>query len=128
MISLNAEVLESAFGRPGERGDAATIDHTAAYLMDATEELLDWSARLRGTAVPTILGRSFELAAELTTQPLNEIYVFTDQILAENDRIPAMWGQERSERVVITLTLKLTMDKRAMDDFTREMDEVSSQF
>jgi hypothetical protein len=125
MTSLSPAVQETAFGKPDEPGDPEAIDQIASFLVDSAEHMLDWSARLRGVAVPERLSRVFALAADLTTRPLEDIDVFIGDLVQAADLIPSTWHSDHTKSLDITLTLTLTVDKKLMKQFTRELRRAS---
>lgn len=123
--SLDPRVQEAAFGKLGEPGQAASIDEMASYLIDSAEHMLNWSARMRGTAVPDQVRRVFSLAAELTSQPLREIDQFICSLVATFDQIPSRWAIKYTEPLYVTLTLELTVDKNLLKEYRRELKRAS---
>jgi hypothetical protein len=101
---------EDAFGKPGEPGDVALIEHFAGWVIEVYRRLLDWAATVRSVDVP----EEFELAVELASQaadlPLERIRSFIDETVAAVDQLPAKLTAPESKREPIELRLTLTLE------------------
>jgi hypothetical protein len=101
---------EDAFGKPGEPGDPALIEHFAGWVIELYRRMLDWAATVRSAGVP----EEFELAVELASQaadlPLERIRSFIDETVAAVDQLPAKLVAPKSKREPIELRLTLTLE------------------
>lgn len=75
-----------AFGPGGRAGDSDRIRHLANQFTKSYENLLDWSADLRGTATPARFSALYAATAQLADQPLKEIEEFVAQLVAATER------------------------------------------
>lgn len=116
---LSEESQLRCFGAPGEPGDQEQIQHLAERLIDVYRELLDWSARVRGAAVPERYERLFEIASKYVDGPIRQFREFVDRVVAEMDRVPAALRDETPFTIALTLTLEL--DDGVEDEFSREL-------
>ena len=118
-----------AFGRPGEPGDAALIQHFAGWIIEVYRRLLDWAGVVRSAGVPD----EFELAVELSSQaadlPLEQIRSFIDETVAAVDQLPAqlMAHREEHEPIELRLTLTLEADNELMGAAVDELRRVLGQ-
>ncbi|SFR15266.1 TIR domain-containing protein [Lentzea waywayandensis] len=78
--------LQMAFGPAGRPGDSDKIKYLANSFVEQYENLLDWSADLRGTATPDRFTALYKAAAQLADQPLKQIEQFADEFAAASDR------------------------------------------
>src|SRR4051794_31807132 len=67
---LSPESTERAFGALGVAGDADRIQHLGTRLMDVWRELLTWSADIRGTMVPDVYRKVFEIPGSFADTPI----------------------------------------------------------
>lgn len=122
---FDSRAQEAAFGAPGEPGDPGRIEHLARCLISLYEELLDWTANLRGINAPAQLRKCLDLTAQLVNQPLWQIRGFIDDLVAEMDAVPARL--ERGEKVEINMTLTLEADEQLVATITQEMALICEQ-
>jgi hypothetical protein len=101
---------EDAFGKAGESGDVALIQHFAGWIIEIYRRLLDWAGTVRSAGVP----EEFDLAVELSSQaadiPLERIRSFIDATVAAVDQLPAKLAVPDNERKPIELRLTLTLE------------------
>jgi hypothetical protein len=121
MKLLNRQVTESAFGPLGQPGDPVQIEYLGQRLVSVYEEFLDWSARVRGAAIPDSLERAFELAATFMDAPIREIREFMDQIITATERLPEQLASGGDTPITLTFSLVLTIDDNTVREFGREM-------
>jgi hypothetical protein len=118
---LDTNAQERAFGPPGVSGDAVQIEHLGHLLLDVYENLLDWSARVRGTTASDQFTRLFELVASFADNPINEMRAFIDQYVAEADSLPERLADENHEPIHIVMYLTFTFDEHLSAEYNREM-------
>jgi TIR domain len=118
---LGSKAQERAFGPPGVSGDPVEIEHLGRLLLDVYENLLDWSARVRGTTTSEHFTRLFELLASFADNPINEMRAFIDQYVAEADSLPERLARENHDPIHRAVYLTLTLDKRLGAEYNREM-------
>lgn len=116
---LDPRAQERAFGPPGQPGDPALIEHIATRLVEVYEEMLDVAATLRGVGVSREMVPLMGATAQLTDTPLRRIRDFIDQLVAEVDSLPERLALDKP--ITISLTLTLTIDKKALKHFEQEM-------
>lgn len=118
---------EDAFGKPGESGDAALIEHFACWIIEIYRRLLDWAGTVRSAGVP----EGFELAVELSSQaadvPLERIRSFIDETVLAFDQLPAKLAAPRDEREPVEVTLTLEADHDLMEAAVDELGRVLGQ-
>lgn len=115
---LGEDVQERAFGKPGEPGDADLIQHSAKRLISIYEDILEWSAHLRGTAVPDEFRPVFDLAARFADNPVREFREFVAHVVTEMDKLPEHLARpEPREPLAINLQLVLTIDDEVVEAF-----------
>jgi hypothetical protein len=116
------ESQEWALGRRGEPGDPVKIDHYAQRIISLYDELMDWSARVRGIRARPEYTRLVGLAAQFADLPLRQMRAFFDDFVREVSTIPARI--EAGERVRLNMTLRLDIDNAISDAFLREYERV----
>jgi hypothetical protein len=84
---ISPAVQEEAFGRPGEDGDAEAIRHMAMRLSSIYEDLMDWTARVRGAAMPAEFAWAVELLADISGHTILAYREFVDSLVAQIDRL-----------------------------------------
>ncbi|MET9230929.1 TIR domain-containing protein [Lentzea sp. NPDC003310] len=75
-----------AFGPAGRPGDKDKIRLLANKFVEQYENLLDWSADLRGTTVPDRFENLYATAAKLTDAPLRQIEQFVEEFTTASER------------------------------------------
>jgi hypothetical protein len=118
---LETKAKERAFGPPGVPGDPVQIEHLGRLLLDVYENLLDWSARVRGTTTSEEFTRLFDLLARSADNPINEMRAFIDQYVAEANSLPERLSDENNDPIEIVMYLTFTFDKQLGAEFNREM-------
>ncbi|MCX2953151.1 toll/interleukin-1 receptor domain-containing protein [Lentzea sp. NEAU-D7] len=75
-----------AFGPAGRPGDKDKIRLLANRFVEQYENLLDWSADLRGATTPDRFTTLYATAAQLADQPLKQIEQFVEDFTAASER------------------------------------------
>jgi hypothetical protein len=119
MQLLSPAALEPAFGRPGEPGDPALIEHLCRRFIDVYEALLDWATRFRAARVPLPFQPVFETASRFVDKPLETIREFVQANVRELDRLPERMKNE--ETITIQMILTLEIDDDVMREFEQRM-------
>lgn len=113
------DVLERAFGSPGQAGDPDRLRQLAERWTSVYADLLSWASRLRAANKSSTYVTLFEAVARLIDQPIQEYRDFVDELLREVDRLPqAIRSGQPTE---INLTLTLSMDAAAQAAFQKEL-------
>lgn len=119
------DAQQSAFGEPGEPGDAVRIEHFATWLMNAYEDMLDWGAELRSLDTAPELKRAIELAAMAADRPLNEVRAFVDRVISGTEAIPEHLAKPKADQeaapLAIEATLEVTIDSALMSETLSEL-------
>lgn len=119
MKSLDPASQRWAFGEPGEPGNADNIIRLAERLIRSYEDMLDWSADLRGTMTSTRLRRAIELASQMLDLPIRQVDEFIDNYVEL--LVPALERLARGESVSLSLSLTLTADENLAKQIHREL-------
>jgi hypothetical protein len=108
---------EDAFGKPGEPGDAALIEHFANWIVEAYRRLLDWAGTVRSADVPEEFQLAIELSSQAADLSLERIRTFIDEMVDAADQLPAKLAAPETKREPIDLQLTLTLeaDSELMD-------------
>jgi hypothetical protein len=85
---ISPAVQEESFGRPGEDGDAEAIRHMAMRLNSIYEDLIDWTARVRGATMPAEFAWAVELLANVNGHTILAYREFVDELVAQIDQLP----------------------------------------
>lgn len=125
---------ERAFGRPGEPGDAALVQHLAQRTIDGYAELMAWARRLRSMRVPAAMQEVFRLAAAMMDTPVEECREYVDQAVAQLDPMADLIARAdadpditEEDPLTVTIRLTLTIDDEAVDAFNAELRRVENE-
>jgi len=123
MMVFPENIQEEAFGPPGVPGNSDNIIHLGGRIVSAYEEILDWASEIRGAVYPESMRRMADLAAQMATQPAEDIREFIDVVLFEVSKVPGLLALPDSH-VEINLALTVTADDDAVRAFTEEVKSV----
>jgi hypothetical protein len=115
------EAQTAAFGPPGVPGDPAQIEHIGRRLVGIYEDLLNWSARVRGAMTSDDLKRLFEIASRFVDKPLLQFREFIVNFAAEADRIPERLESPGDRPIRLEFELVLDLDRRTQAQLHREL-------
>jgi hypothetical protein len=101
---ISPAVQEGAFGRPGEDGDAEAIRHMAMRLNSIYEDLIDWTARVRGATLPAEFAYAVELLGDVGGHTISAYRRFIDTFVAQNDRLPEQIAMGKPMTPDLTVT------------------------
>lgn len=121
---LDPPAQEQAFGRPGEPGNVALIEHMATRLIDLYSLLLEWAEETRALRVPDEAKRLRELLARFASQPLQCTHDFVDEYIASLERaISRLAAGEGHQEISMQLTFEIEDDllKEYKKEFRRVM-------
>jgi hypothetical protein len=104
---ISPAVQEGAFGRPGEDGDAEAIRHMAMRLNSIYEDLIDWTARVRGATLPAEFACVVELLGNVADRTISEYRGFVDTFVAQNDRLPEQIAMGKPMTPDLTVTFSI---------------------
>lgn len=125
---LNDTALTSAFGPPGEPGDADRIRHVAAAVVDVYGAMLHWASETRGALAPEEAEPVYLALSDFVRTPLRQIRDFVEEM--DNGVRPAIEalraGDKPEEPVRLTFTLTLTIDEEATSRFEAELTALSA--
>ena len=127
---LSVEMQESAFGKPGEPGDAARIKHMAGRLCGLHEECLDWAARVRGTTAAEDFRPALSLLGRYMDQPIESFRDFVDSFVEKADQFPEWLAKAEEERGRLDISLSLVFDvpEDLSEAFSLEMDRLIAKY
>lgn len=119
---FSPQLKESAFGAIGQSGDPASIEYLGQRLLTIYENLLDWSARIRGASTSAELRPLFRLAASFVDEPITQFRDFIDHYVATCDLLPERLANADDDNPITgTFVLSLTIDDRKARELQREM-------
>jgi hypothetical protein len=124
---FDPEVLERAFGVPGEEGDPDKIKHVAEGVIRVYESMMNWAAELRNTSVPGDYVDLNELTARMTEGPVEQIRDFIQLVADRVARIPILTEQAKKEGATaeapmeIELALVLEIDSENQKQLDAEI-------
>lgn len=107
---MDQQVQERAFGAPGEAGDAERLLHMATRWTGIYEGFLDWTARLRGTTVPSRYAEVVEALAQFSDASIENYRAFVTRFVEQVDRVPAAIKSGETLQVDMTLVLEIPDD------------------
>jgi hypothetical protein len=116
---------DRAFGRPGEPGDSALIQHMASRLIDLYALLLEWAEETRALRVPDWAERLKEIAVTLVRQPIERTHDFVDEFIANLEKVIAKSAEGDTAPVTITMELIYEIDDSVIAEFDRELRRVN---
>jgi hypothetical protein len=114
---FDPDLLEQAFGMPGEVGDSERVIQIAKGVVQVYESMMDWAAALRNARVPSDYGELVELTARMADGPIRQIREFIQIAADQIARIPALVKQAAAEGateqspMTVDLTLQLELDQ-----------------
>ncbi len=122
---INETVLTSAFGAPGEPGDATTIRHVAGRVVEVYASLLAWAADARGALVPSKAEPIYWIISEIVDLPIHQIRDFaTDLDVKLRPAIEAIRGGNAPEEPVrMDFTLKISIGSGVMERYQTTLEE-----
>jgi hypothetical protein len=124
---LSSAAQKAAFGKPGEAGEPARIEHMARRLMGLYEECLDWATRLRGTTTSEEeFSHALQLASRFMDAPIEEFRSLVDRAVANLDRIPGAVAND--EPFALSLEVTLTIPDGLVAEFSEEMDRLGIEY
>jgi hypothetical protein len=103
------------------------IEYLARRVIEVYENLLDWSARIRGVLTSSDLDRAFELLASYADNPIEQTRAFIDQYVDEVRRLPERLNDPdrladpNREPLHIMIPVTWKLDERLSSEFDREM-------
>ncbi|HEV2754455.1 MAG TPA: hypothetical protein VG318_01595 [Actinomycetota bacterium] len=122
---LGADVQEKALGRPGEPGDAERINRLADRIISIYEDLLDWAARIRGTAVSEEFRGAFDIAARFVDVPIEQFRDFVFRTVESFDGLTAyLEAPEPKAPLEVTLELVVTTDRNVLKAYNSELKRI----
>jgi TIR domain-containing protein len=104
---ISPAVQEGAFGRPGEDGDAEAIRHMAMRLNSIYEDLIDWTARVRGATLPAEFAGVVELLGHVGGRTISAYRKFVDTFVAQNDQLPEQIAMGKPMTPDLTVTFSI---------------------
>lgn len=116
---------EQAFGKPGEPGNAALIEHMALRLIDLYALLLSWAEDTRALRVPNWAEQLKESAVEFIRQPLQRTHDFVDEFTTQLEQAIADLADGKCNQVTITMALTFSIEDSVVRKFDREFDRVT---
>jgi hypothetical protein len=126
---FDAISMEQAFGKSGEPGDPARIEHLARRLTETYEAMMDWSAEIRNTNAPSEYAEIVELYARLANGPVRQIRDFIQEVADKTTRLPilAMNGTEENPAVV-EFKLTLSLEDGLEDQLTAALEKLRAEY
>jgi len=113
---FDPEILEQAFGPPGQPGDSGRIVHVARGVIQVYESMMDWAAELRSTSLASDYHEILELTARMANGPVRQTRDFIQQSADQIARIPVLIEEAKSKGATtespmeVELTLHVALD------------------
>lgn len=121
-VAFEPELLQRAFGAPGEHGDPERIEHVARAILQMYESMMDWGASLRNTVVPPRYEELLELVARMVDGPLRQIREFIQAVADQVARVEILLEEAtESDPNEVSFTLDLSPD----GDLLKEIQEAA---
>lgn len=120
---MSPAAQERAFGRKGEDGDPEAIAHLAMRMSSIYDDLMDWTAKLRGTIMPSEFRRAIALLASFNQSPISAYRKFVDDFVEQNDRLPAQIAA--GEPVQLHMVLTFTIPPETTAAYKAELDRIT---
>lgn len=116
---MEPDILERAFGKPGETGDSDRIRHLAVRWNSVYSDLMKWSARIRGASHRDRFDNIFELEARFVGGPIQQYRDFVEHFIDTLDGVPQALAA--GENLKIEMTLTLTIEDGLVEEYNLEM-------
>lgn len=113
-LLFKSEAKARALGDLGEVGDPVAIDALANEYLAIYEELMDWSARIRGGRISGKYVQLADIGAQIYDMPITLMRSFVE------DFADGMSKFQAGEPVDLQLTLTLDLDSAVLDKFLQE--------
>lgn len=117
--AMDSKVQEKAFGAPGQSGDAERILHMAMRWTSVYRDFMDWSAKVRGTVVPSAYEYVVAALARYSEASVENYRGFVDRLVEQVDRVPA--ALEAGEPVTVEMELVLEIPENVQAEFDRAL-------
>lgn len=120
---LRADLLEKAWGSPGEPGDAAAIDNLGRRFGQILQNLIDWQARVGSyTSGDERIIRVFATLVRMGRGPMEDAIAFANDFRSDIDGLAGRL--EAGESVDISRVLKISMPAGLVEDFNSALQEL----
>jgi hypothetical protein len=114
---------ERAFGKPGEPGNPALIEHMGVRLIDLYALLLGWAEETMALRVPDWAEQLKRLLTAFVSQPLQRTHGFVDEYISQLERAISNLA-EGSDTEEITIHLTFEVDDDLVRNFHKELGHV----
>jgi hypothetical protein len=117
-----------AFGAPGEPGSVEHIIDLAEALILKRDSFLKWTSRAQATGASADLAALLATHAELLDQPNHQIEKYIDDWIDLGERLPELLhsAEDATETIEIEMALNISVDDRALDRFTHEIERMGA--
>lgn len=119
---VDPTVQESAFGKPGEPGDAEQISHLARRISDTIGLMASWTLSIKGVNAPEEFDHSLELLSKTTDLSLRNLRNTVYTMVQELDGLPAqLEDRNTDEPITLNYVFELELPPQFFDDFFAEL-------
>ena len=127
-VPTDPEIYLRAWGAPGEPGDPMRIQQLARLIVGSYETLMRTTAELRNQVVPSECQEAYDLVAQLTDRPVQQIRAFIDSGVSEIDGLHDRLVERdpAGEPLRIVLNLDLFLDEEVLARVGEELDRIEN--
>ena len=104
------EGQEDAFGRPGEPGDPALIEHLGGWVVTVYDRLLEWAGTVRSADVGEDFAKAADLCSRSADMPIAAIRAFIDETVAKTEEVGRQLALPEADRKPIRFEVTLTIN------------------
>lgn len=123
---LDADVQESAFGKPGEPGDPDRITHLATRFVTVYEDLIFWATTIRAASTRTDEGtRALRALARYAEQPVESCRTFVRDFAASVGEVPRVIAS--GSKVEIKMAVVFEISDSVRENYERALEVAAMQ-
>lgn len=124
---FRGDILEDAFGAPGEPGNPKGIAYLADRLGGIYRESIEWSIRCRSVCTDELFDRLLHIVSRLVENIVKEIEDFSGK-MADDLEALIQNPPEEDEHRTLEATLVLTVPDELHDLQVQELDRIARRF
>ena len=114
---LSAQVLEGAFGPPGEAGDEVQIRGVASGLVDVYASMIAWGQQVRAASVPPEWRPAYLALSKYVALPLRQFQEFSTTVSTKVTKVVGELRSGKEPTDEITLALVVSVDPEMEKEF-----------
>lgn len=119
---MTKEAQRTAFGDPGDPGEADFIKHLTSRTIDMYEGLIDWATQARSWRLPKKAEHMAELTAAYAAQPIAETRRFIDDVVKDlEDVMDRLASGEKTDTIRLEMPIVFDIPSSVMKAYKAGM-------